>query len=194
MTVAGLRFRNKAYSATPTVTKNGVFIFDGNPVDYHEWEFRTELGKVAFERQEKRRKKQEKKSREESFESSGGPEGGRAERSPHAEARAPAEGEGFLGSVPSTDRPAAVTPSEMTYESSSDDGSVETELRVMEGLRGDAFQKAQDIGIAALSAPGGLRTLIAEIRAMVFPFGTLEAQALFRSGQALRGPLSRQDP
>ena len=68
MTVAGLRFRNKAYSATPTVTKNGVFIFDGNPVDYHEWEFRTELGKVAFERQEKRRKKQEKKSREESFE------------------------------------------------------------------------------------------------------------------------------
>ena len=48
----------------------------------------------------------------------------------------------------------------------------------MEGLRGDAFQKAKDIGIAALSAPGGLRTLVAEIRAMVFPLGTLEAQAL----------------
>ena len=56
------------------------------------------------------------------------------------------------------------TPSEMTHESSSDDGSVETVLRVMEGLRGDAFQKAKDFGIAALSAPGGLRTLIAEIR------------------------------
>ena len=28
---------------------------------------------------------------------------------------------------------------------------------------------------------------------MVFPLGTLEAQALFRSGQALRGPLSRQE-
>ena len=40
----------------------------------------------------------------------------------------------------------------MTQESSSDDGSVETVLRVMEGLRGDAFQKAKDIGIAALSA------------------------------------------
>ena len=80
----------------------------------------------------------------------------------------------------------------MTHESSSDDGS-ETVLRVMEGLRGDAFQKAKDIGIAALSAPGGLRTLIAEIGAMVFPLGTLEAQALFRSGQALRGPLSRQE-
>ena len=63
----------------------------------------------------------------------------------------------------------------------------------MEGLRGDAFQKAKDIGIAALSVPGGLRTLIAESRAMVFPLGTLEAQALFRSGQALRGPLSRQE-
>ena len=187
MTVAGLRFRNKTYSATPTVTKNGVFIFDGNPADYHEWEFRTELRIAAFEQQEKRRKKKEKKSREESFESSGGPEGGRAERSPQAEAEAPARGEGFLGSVPTPDRPAAQTPSEMTHESSSDDGSVETVLRVMEGLRGDAFQKAKDIGIAALSTPGGLRTLIAEIRAMVFPLGTLEAQALFRSGQALRG-------
>ena len=134
MTVAGLRFRNKTYSATPTVTKNGVFIFDGNPADYHEWEFRTELRIAAFEQQEKRRKKKEKKSREESFESSGGPEGGRAERSPQAEAEAPARGEGFLGSVPTPDRPAASTPSEMTHESSSDDGSVER----MEGLRGDA--------------------------------------------------------
>ena len=67
--------------------------------------------------------------------------------------------------------------------SSSEDGSVETVLRVMEGLRGDAFQKVKDIGIAALSAPGGLRALSSEIRAMVFPLGTLEAQALFRSGQ-----------
>ena len=117
----------RTYSATPTVTKNGVFIFDGNPADYHEWEFRTELRIAAFEQQEKRRKKKEKKNREESFE----PEGGRAERSPQAEAEAPARGEGFLGSVPTTDRPAAATPSEVTRESSSDDGSVETVLRVM---------------------------------------------------------------
>ena len=138
-------------------------------------------------------KKKEKKSREESFESWGGPEGGRAERSPQAEAEAPARGEGFLGSVPTPDRPAASPPSEMTHESSSDDGSVETVLRVMEGLRGDAFQKAKDFGIAALSAPGGLRTLIAEIRGMVFPLGTLEAQLCSGVGQALRGPLSRQE-
>ena len=76
---------------------------------------------------------------------------------------------------------------------SDDDGAMETVLRVLEGLRGDAFQKAKDIGISALSQPNGLRTLIAEIKAMVFPLGTLEAQALFRSGQAIRGPLSRQD-
>ena len=83
----------------------------------------------------------------------------------------------------------------VAHESSSDgdDGAVDTVLRVMEGLRGDAFQKAKDIGIATLSGPGGLRTLISEIKAMVFPLGTLEAQALFRSGQAIRGPLSRQD-
>ena len=62
MTVAGLRFRNKTYSATPTVTKNGVFIFDGNPADYHEWEFRTELRIAAFEQQEKRRKKKRRRA------------------------------------------------------------------------------------------------------------------------------------
>ena len=128
-------------------------IYDGNPADYHEWEFRTELKIVAFEQQEKRKKKKKKKRDQASFESSSGPEGRRAERSPQAEAEAPARGEGFLGSVPSN-RPAA-EPSEVSRESrSSEDGSVETVLRVMEALRGDAFQKAKDIGIAALSAPG----------------------------------------
>ena len=80
MTVAGLRFRNKTYATAPSVTKNGVFIYDGNPADYREWEFRTELRIVAFEQQEKRRKKKEKKNDDPSFESSGGPEQGRAER------------------------------------------------------------------------------------------------------------------
>ena len=94
MTVAGLRFRNKVYSAMPVVTKNGIFIYEGSPADCHEWEFRAELRIVTYEHQEKRRKKKEKKSREDSsFESSGSPEGGRTERSPQAaEARAPARG------------------------------------------------------------------------------------------------------
>ena len=34
--IAGLKFRNKVYSATPAVTKNGAFIYDGNPAGYHE--------------------------------------------------------------------------------------------------------------------------------------------------------------
>ena len=114
----------------PNVTKNGVFIFDGNPADYHEWEFRTELRIVAFEQQEKRRKKKNKKQRE-------------------------------------------VAP----VSSSDDDGAVEAVLKVMEGSRGDAFQKAKDFGITALSGPDGLRTLIKEIKAMVFPLKTLEARS-----------------
>ena len=102
MTVAGLRFRNKAYSSTPSVTKNGVFIFDGNPADYHEWEFRTELRIAAHEQQEKRRKKKEKREKKDTSFSSGGPEQGREERTPQAEASAPAEG-GVAG------RPAAAS-------------------------------------------------------------------------------------
>ena len=202
MSVSGLRFRNKIYSSVPNVTKNGVFIFGGNPADYHEWEFRTELRIVAFEQQEKRRKKKNKKDKgDSSFESSTGPEQSRAERSPQAGAEARAgEGDGgAAGPDQGPTRPRAVAlespaASEVAPVSSSDDdGAVEAVLKVMEGLRGDAFQKAKDLGIVALSGPDGLRTLIKEIKAMVFPLGTLEAQALFRSGQAIRGPLSRQD-
>ena len=110
-----------------------------NPADYHEWEFRTELRIVAHEQQEKRRKKKS------SFESSGGSEGDLPGRK-----GAPATGAGFIGSVPAAPQ--------NPHESSSDDGSVETVLRVVEDLRGDACQKAKDIGIAALSAPRRLRT------------------------------------
>ena len=41
--------------------------------------------------------------------------------------------------------------------------------KVMEGLRGDAFLVARDMGFAALSQPGGLRSLVAKIKASVFP-------------------------
>ena len=120
MTVAGLRFRNEAYSDTPSVTKNGIFVYDTNPADYHELEFRTELQVVAYEQQKKRRKKKEKKNKAyTSFESSGGPEQGRADRSPQTEASVPAMEERFLGSVPpasTTARPAA-PPSRVTQKS-----------------------------------------------------------------------------
>ncbi|CAE7471035.1 unnamed protein product [Symbiodinium natans] len=63
--------------------------------------------------------------------------------------------------------------------------------RVLEGLRDEAFELARDIGVDALTAPGGLRSFIERMREVVFPRATEEARELFRAGQRL-GTLSRQ--
>ena len=55
--------------------------------------------------------------------------------------------------------------------------------RVLEGLRGDAFLFARDMGLDALATRGGLDELVERIRKMVFPRATEEARELFRSGQ-----------
>ena len=52
--------------------------------------------------------------------------------------------------------------------------------KIVEGLRGDAFLVARDLGHEALMKPKGLETLI---RANVFPRATEEARELFRAGQ-----------
>ena len=74
----------EAYSSA--VTKTGVFIYDGNPQDYREWEFRTELRIAAFE-QKCRRDRRKKK--DESFSSSSKPETGKRERTPKAASTVP---------------------------------------------------------------------------------------------------------
>ena len=64
--------------------------------------------------------------------------------------------------------------------------------KIVEGLRGDAFLVARDLGHEALMKPKGLETLISRIRANVFPRATEEARELFRAGQRQGGVLSRQ--
>ena len=63
---------------------------------------------------------------------------------------------------------------------------------MIEGLRGDAFSIARDLGLEVLSEPGGLVKLVGEIRSHVFPRAREEAKELFRAGQKQGGPLSRQ--
>ena len=65
-------------------------------------------------------------------------------------------------------------------------------IRVLEGLRGDAFLVARDMGLETLVAKGGLDELVERIRKMVFPRATEEARELFRTGQRVGGPLARQ--
>ena len=55
--------------------------------------------------------------------------------------------------------------------------------RVLEGLRDEAFELARDIGIESLTAPGGLRNFITQLRNVVFPRAAEEARELFRAGQ-----------
>ena len=64
--------------------------------------------------------------------------------------------------------------------------------KIIEGLRGDAFVVAQELGLRELSHDDGIDSLIKAMRAMVFPLTTHEAKELFRLFTKTRGPLSRQ--
>ena len=61
--------------------------------------------------------------------------------------------------------------------------------KVMEGLRGNAFLVTRDMGFAAPFQPGGLRSLVAKIKASVFARGSGEAKELLRLGQVRQGVL-----
>ena len=62
----------------------------------------------------------------------------------------------------------------------------------MEGLRGDAFDMAMDIGKERIFEVGGIDDLTELIRHTCFPIEAQEAKSLFQIGQKPFGPLSRQ--
>ena len=64
--------------------------------------------------------------------------------------------------------------------------------KVLEGLRGDAYLVAQDLGVSKLMEDDGIDQLIAALKKMIFPLQALEAKELFRVGQQMAGPLARQ--
>ena len=64
--------------------------------------------------------------------------------------------------------------------------------KIVEGLRGDAFLIARDLGLETLTQDGGLEQLVERIKSNVFPRAQGEAKELFRAGQKAGGVLSRQ--
>ena len=72
--------------------------------------------------------------------------------------------------------------------------SIRAELvqKVLEGLRGDAYLVAQDLGVSTLMEDDGIDQLITAFKKMIFPLQVLEAKELFRVGQQVAGPLARQ--
>ena len=69
--------------------------------------------------------------------------------------------------------------------------------KVCDGLRGDAFAAAQEVGLDNLceivdGTPHGIDTLIRHMREMVFPLTEHESKELFLQYCRTGGPLSRQ--
>ena len=64
--------------------------------------------------------------------------------------------------------------------------------RVCEGLTGEAFKCAMDIGLTELGKENGVPQLVAKLRSLIFPQQSSEARELYKIGQQRHGPLSRQ--
>ena len=63
--------------------------------------------------------------------------------------------------------------------------------KIVDGLRGDAFAIAMEIGSTKILNDGGIDILIATLADRIFPMKEAEARELFRQGQKPNGPLSR---
>ena len=214
MSVAGLRFSRSSYSSTPLETRSGSYIYDGAPSTFYDWEFRTSMRLKLYEDAIRAKTKTTTKGdktidpddSDDSRTEAASPTRAAAETPVPAEDRPDMEAEATASQGGPPSRPPPRAPK------SSDSGSVRsataatpmdettsyaikarTEMvhKVLEGLREEAFELARDIGIEALTAPGGLRDFISRMRNVVFPGAAEEARELFRAGQR-QGALARQ--
>ena len=175
MSVAGLRFNpDRQGTGAPLETKSGSYIYYGDPSSFHDWEFRTNL-RIRLLEDQSLAKAQKDTPNPEQEEEDEFP-------FPMSFPGSPKAKEKPLGS------PSKSSSSEVQLKA---DRSVLVN-KVLEGLRGDAFEIARDIGLEDLTASDGLKLLITRIRQHVFPRAQEEAKELFRAGQKAHGPLARQ--
>eukprot|EP00435_Cladocopium_sp_Y103_P068333 s119_g31.t1 len=178
----------RAFGA-PLETKSGSFIYAGSAAEFHDWEFRTLLRVRLFEQQQKALAAKD---------DSHTPTGDEAE--PEANGLPDGLGEEedfpFPGSHASPKASPKRSPasSPKAHKSSKDITIDRSALvnKVVEGLRGDAFALARDLGLETLIEEGGVQKLVIAVKQHVFPRATEEAKELFRAGQRQQGPLSRQ--
>ena len=198
--MAGLRYCPSSPTG-PLETKSGAYVYSGDPSHFHEWQFRTLL------RVELCKKKMEQKAKEKAKEASSSPvspaSSGRRRREP-TEAAEQGDAEETAAEVspqaPSGEHSAglggfASPRSQEEHDLLDVSPYVELVTKVMEGLRGDAFLMAKDLGLNALmdvGPPTGLELLVEKIKEHVFPLRSHEARELFRLGQQANGLLSRQ--
>eukprot|EP00435_Cladocopium_sp_Y103_P050664 s1856_g15.t1 len=200
MSVAGLRYCPSSPSGLQE-TKSGAYVYSGDPSHFHEWQFRTLL------RVELCKKRMEQKAKEKAKEASRSPTASPASSGQGRDRPTEAAGSGQPGARPAEMSPQATSsgaelggfasPRERADEDDNLDVSPYVELvtKIMEGLRGDAFLLAKDMGLSALmdvGPPTGLELRVERIKELVFPLRSHEARELFRIGQLANGPLSRQ--
>ena len=153
-------------------------MYSGDPSHFHEWQFRTLL------RVELCKKKMEQKAKEKAKEASSSPvtspaSSGRRRRQP-TEAAGQGDAEEAAAEVspqaPSGEHEIGGFASPRRHHEDDDfvhvSPYVELVTKVMEGLKGDAFLMAKDLGLNSLmdvGPPTELELLVGESRSMCFP-------------------------
>eukprot|EP00435_Cladocopium_sp_Y103_P074187 s257_g47.t1 len=144
----------------PLETKSGAYVYSGDPSHFHEWQFRTLL------RVELCKKKMEQKAKEKAKEASRSPTARPASSGQGRDRPTEAAGSGQPGARPAEMSPQApssgaelggfASPRERADEDDNYDVSPYVELvtKIMEGLRGDAFLLAKDMGLNVLMDVG----------------------------------------
>ena len=192
LSIAGLKFHSGSTGdrvGNLLETKSGSYIYWGDPASFHDWKFRTELRiKLYDQAQTQQAKKQD-------------PADGPADE---GEPWPPESDEGFAfpspGHYPEEFEPepreTAGPPKSKACATSPKASSVKSDKssiidrsvlvnKIVEGLRGDAFLLARDLGLETLARPGGLERLVEVICNHVFPRALEESKELFRAEQKL---------
>ena len=171
--VAGLRFARSEFPGTlaaPLETRSGSYIYDAGANSYHDWEFRMNLRQRLYESAiVAKRAKLKTPGIEEALADDVEPD--------------PASSESALGlpslsEVGPTDEPEAPSPAgsrksksitSITSKKAKDEDDIEADIlrmrselvhRILEGLRGDAFMVARDLGLDKLTQENGIRDLM----------------------------------
>ena len=167
MSVAGLRFGSDR-STAPLETKSGSYIYHGDAANYHDWEFRTLLRIKLFDT------KKEKEVATSPASASSEP------ARPDSEVDAGISPHPRPGGARGDGSPAAASASAETSSKGDDTGRDRSMLvnKIVEGLRGDAFLIARDLGLDTLTQEGGLEQLVTRIKNHVFPRAQEEAKEL----------------
>ena len=194
MSVAGLRFNpGTGQTSTPLETKSGSYIYYGDAASFHDWEFRTRLRIRLLEKSSD----PDRTGEASPAQPGGGSQPGTSSAgqpqsdpgmSPYPEPPGPGQ------DAPGEDAHPSPRPTKSDSGKDSERSSDKSILvnKIIEGLRGDAFSIARDLGIDVIMGKGGLDLLVERLRQHVFPRAREEAKELFRAGQRQGGVLSRQ--